>query len=113
MTSKGLFIEYQYCNGCHSCNIACKQEHNYPAGKSGIIISEITIDMSDIDTPNKIRIDYIPFPTEFCDLCESRTKKGEQPACVKHCQAACMQFGTISDLAKAAEDKPRSVIFIR
>ena len=113
MNRKGLLIEYQYCNGCYSCDIACKQEHNYPAGKSGIEICEITTNMPETDTPHKIRIDYIPFPTEFCDLCESRTQRGEQPACVKHCQSACMQFGAISELAKLADDKPRAVIFTR
>jgi len=106
MSRKGLLIQYEYCTGCHTCEVACKQEHNYPAGKWGIKIIEITTEVSD-----RIRIDYIPFPTEFCDLCLSRTKQGEQPSCVKHCQANCMLYGDIDNLAKAIGDKPRSVIF--
>jgi Fe-S-cluster-containing dehydrogenase component len=106
MARHGLLIDYEYCTGCHSCEVACKQEHDYPAGKWGIKVSEIITEGSD-----KPRIDYIPFPTEFCDLCGARTKRGEPPACVKHCQAWCLYYGTLTELAKAMEDKPRSVLF--
>ena len=106
MPRNGLLIEYEYCTGCYTCEVACKQEHNYPAGKWGIKVNEIITEL-----PDKIRIDYIPFPTEFCDLCVARTKNGGQPACVKHCQAECMIYGPVAALAKAMEDKPRSVIF--
>ena len=41
MPSKnGLLIDYQYCTGCHTCEVACQQEHNYPAGKFGITVTE-------------------------------------------------------------------------
>jgi hypothetical protein len=30
---------------------------------------------------------------------------------VKHCQAMCMMYGPVSELAKTMEGKPRSVIF--
>jgi len=106
MAKNGLLIEYEYCTGCHTCEVACKQEHDYPAGKWGIKLNEIITQGAE-----RLRIDYIPFPTEFCDLCVTRTKNGELPACVKHCQGACMVYGPIDELAKAMEDKPRSVIF--
>ncbi len=106
MAKNGLLIQYEYCTGCHTCEVACKQEHGYPAGKWGIKINEIITEGAD-----RIRIDYIPFPTEFCDLCAARTKQGEKPACVKHCQAAIMWHGPIDELTKAMQDKPRSVIF--
>lgn len=105
MPQNGLFIEYEYCTGCHACEVACKQEHNFSDGMVGIIVNEFITESS-----GKIHIDYIPFTTRFCDLCADRTKRGEPPACVKHCQATCMTYGPVTELAKAMEDKPRSVI---
>jgi len=75
-------------------------------GKWGIRINENITKGAE-----RIRIDYIPFPTEFCDLCAARTKEGEQPACVKHCQGVCMTCGPLDELAKTMEEQPRSVLF--
>lgn len=107
MSKNALLIEYEYCTGCHTCEVACKQEHNLPMGMSGIHLNEIITNLPD----EKIRIDYVPFPTIHCDLCVTCTSNGEKPACVKHCQAGCMVYGPITKLAKLMEDKPRSVIF--
>ncbi len=111
MTRKGLLIDYDYCSGCMSCVVACKQEHGYPAGKWGIKVEEKVF--MDPGKPDTVRIDYIPFPTEFCDLCAARTSKGDEPSCVKHCQAWCMYYGTIQELALLMEDKHRSVLYSR
>lgn len=106
MARNGLLIEYEYCTGCHACEVACKQEHNYPVGIGGLNVNEFIT-----DNQGKIQIDYVPFPTRFCDLCAERTKRGEPPACVKHCQAAIMWHGPVGTLTKLMENKPRSVIF--
>jgi len=106
MARKGLLIDYEYCTGCHTCEVACKQEHGYPAGKWGIKITEYVL-----ETFDRVAIDYIPFPTDLCDLCVPRTSKGEQPACVKHCQAGCMSYGSVTDLAEVMDKKSRTVLF--
>ncbi len=106
MPRNGLLIEYDYCTGCHACEVACKQEHNFSDGMCGIRVDElVTV------SPDKVHVDFIPITTRFCDLCADRTESGEPPACVKHCQAICMTYGPVTDLAKAMEDKPRSLIF--
>lgn len=105
MPRRGLLIEYEYCTGCHSCEVACKQEHGYPAGKSGIKVNEI------VTEGDRLRIDYLPFPTKYCDLCARRVADGEKPACVKACQAATMWYGELNELAKLMETKPRAVLF--
>jgi Fe-S-cluster-containing dehydrogenase component len=108
MPRKALVIDYEYCTGCHSCEVACKQEHGYPVGKGGIHLNEINTILPD----GRLRIDYIPFPTAYCDLCAARTKKkGEIPACVKHCQAQVMEYGLVADLAKRMEKKAHAVMF--
>jgi Fe-S-cluster-containing dehydrogenase component len=106
MAEKGLLIEYHYCTGCHSCEVACQQEHGHPAGRSGIVVTEYVM-----ETPKGLSIDYLPFPTALCDLCATRTHRGELPTCVKHCQASCMKFGTVDELAVQMAATPRSVLF--
>jgi Fe-S-cluster-containing dehydrogenase component len=107
MPKKALMIDYEFCSGCHSCEVACKQEHTYPVGKGGIHLIEVNTTL-----PNgRLRIDYLPFPTAYCDLCASRTSKGELPACVKHCQAQVMTYGTVAELAKTMDKNSHHVMF--
>ena len=105
MPRDGLLIEYEYCTGCQSCVVACKQEHDHPVGKNGIKLNEIYTE------GERLRIDFLPFPTMHCDLCAARVTKGEKPACVKACQAATMWYGDVVEFAKLMEEKPRSVLF--
>ena len=36
MEAMGLLIDYELCTGCQSCEVSCKEEHDYPVGKWGI-----------------------------------------------------------------------------
>jgi anaerobic dimethyl sulfoxide reductase subunit B (iron-sulfur subunit) len=54
---------------------------------------------------------YVPVPTKQCDLCADRTARGKLPSCVKHCQARCMEFGAVEELAQKLAAKPRQVLF--
>lgn len=107
MAKYGLLIHYDFCTGCHTCAVACQQEHDYPAGKCGIRVTEHVYEA--IKKP--VAIDYLPFVTELCDLCASRQKSGEEPACVKHCQSFCMKFGELDKLVKIMKVESRSVLF--
>jgi Fe-S-cluster-containing dehydrogenase component len=103
----GLLIDYDFCTGCHTCEVACQQEHDYPAGKCGIKVTEfITPGYSKF-----LHIDNVPFPTDLCDLCAQRTANGEKPSCVKHCQAACMAYGPLTELIQGMENRPKTVLF--
>jgi Fe-S-cluster-containing dehydrogenase component len=64
-----------------------------------------------LETFEKIAIDYIPFPTDLCNLCVERTMEGIPPACVKHCQASCMIYGPVKELAEVMEKKSKTVLF--
>jgi Fe-S-cluster-containing dehydrogenase component len=106
MPRNGLLIEYEYCTGCHACEVACKQEHNYSDGMVGIRVDElVTV------SPDKVHVDFVPITTRFCDLCAERTARGETTACAKHCQALCIWYGAVAKLVKMMENKPRSSIF--
>jgi Fe-S-cluster-containing dehydrogenase component len=104
----GLLIDYEYCTGCHTCQVACAQEHGWPAGMGGIRVNEIVQKLPH----DKYYLTYLPFPTELCVLCKPRTRKGLDPACVQHCMARCMTFGPIEELAQKMKEKPRMVLWV-
>jgi Fe-S-cluster-containing dehydrogenase component len=102
----GILIDYEYCTGCYACQVACAQEHNWPAGMGGIRVQEIVQNL-----PNdKHYLMFLPVLTELCVLCAARTKKNQKPSCVQTCMAACMKYGKIEDLAKEIT-KPRMVLW--
>ena len=107
-TKYGLLIDYEYCTGCFTCQVACAQEYHWPAGMGGIRVIEIEQQL-----PNdRAYLTYLPFPTELCILCAPRTRQGLEPACVQHCMAACMKYGKIEELAKEMGKKPRMVLWV-
>jgi Fe-S-cluster-containing dehydrogenase component len=103
----GLLIDYEYCTGCHACEVACAQEYGWPPGMAGIKVIEVVEPLP----KDKAYLAYLPFPTELCVLCVRRTRKGLQPACVQHCMAACMKHGPIEELATEMGAKPRMVLW--
>lgn len=103
----GLLIDYDFCTGCHSCEVACKKEHGLPVGQWGIKLAE--------DGPRKMlngKWDwtYVPIPTQLCDLCAARVEMGKLPTCVHHCQAGVMEYGAVTELALKINGK-RMVLF--
>lgn len=107
MGDYALFIDYEWCSGCKSCEIACRNEHDIPRGQFGIRVLE--------DKPWKMKNgcwhwNYIPMPSNLCDLCEGRVKRGKEPSCVQHCQAKCIEFGTIDALREKMADKKMTMI---
>lgn len=108
MPENGLLIDYWMCTGCHTCEIACKQEHNIPVGKWGMKLTEIgPMELN----AGKFYYTYIPTPTDLCTLCARRVSQGKLPSCVFHCPANVIQYGKLEELVKAMRDKPRSVLW--
>lgn len=110
MSQNAIMIDYHFCTGCKSCEMACQVEKGLPIGKCGIVVQEVGPWEVEGDWWQD---DFVPHLTELCDLCAERTERGELPTCVKHCMAAVMTFGPLDELAKAAEGKHRQVIYVR
>lgn len=109
MATYGLLIDYEFCTGCQSCEVSCKEEHGYPVGKWGIKVLE--------DGPWEIEEDHynwnkIPTPTDLCDLCVDRTAKGREPICVHHCLADVMVYGPVDELVGRLAQKGKQVLFV-
>ena len=113
MPKYGLLIDYQYCTGCHSCEVACKEEHGYGVGKWGIRVFDDGPwqKCDDNDQGHNFNWNKIPVPTDLCDGCAERVEQGRLPMCVHHCQAGVMFYGPLDELAKKAAEKSKMVLY--
>lgn len=109
MTKYALLIDYDYCTGCHSCAVACQQEHDFEAGYMGMVVTEHILENP---ASTRLSIFNLPFPTQLCDLCAQRVALDKKPACVHHCQAFCLEYGTVAELAAKLETKVRASLFV-
>ncbi len=109
----GLLIDYKYCTNCHSCEVACQQEKGLAVDEYGIRVFESKPERKGAGVMDDAwDWTYLPMPTWRCDLCAERLDAGRKPMCVKHCLAACMQFGPMDELvAKAADLGDKVAIF--
>ncbi len=109
-TQYGLLIDYEYCSGCQSCEVTCKESHNYPVGKWGIkVLEEGPWEIE--DGSGVYNYNYIPVPTDLCDLCVERTEKGKEPLCVHHCLANVITYGPTSELVEKMQTKNKQVLW--
>jgi Fe-S-cluster-containing dehydrogenase component len=104
----GLYIDYDWCSGCHACELACKQEHDLKTDQWGIRVVERSY-----RTADRVTIEYVPIPTEYCNFCMARVKEGKSPACVHHCMTKCMDFGPMEEMARLAAKKKKTVVWGR
>lgn len=112
MSQLGIKVDVNYCTGCEACILACQQEHGYSEKEYGIKITQLgplAIDKS----KKHYEYDYIPQFTEWCDLCAARTAKGKLPSCVQHCQAQCLSWGPVEELAASIDSPKQMVVAIK
>ena len=106
MAKLGLLVDYEYCTGCHSCEMACQHQLGLPSDKWGIKMTEVEpFEYAE----RKWEWDYVPVPTNLCDMCEERVEKGLKPMCVQTCLAFCLDYGTPEELLKKLEEKGSKV----
>ena len=105
---KALLIDYEYCLGCSECETACLTVHGYEPYQAGIKVVKFgpwrTRDGS-------WQYDFIPMPTDWCDLCEERVAQGkERPLCVRRCQYGVISYGDVDELAESLKAKRKMIL---
>ncbi|MDR0350823.1 MAG: hypothetical protein LBH64_04645 [Coriobacteriales bacterium] len=106
--TKGILINYEYCTGCHSCEVACKKYNELAKGDFGIKLTETGPHKYTSGTPEgKWEWTWLPVLTKACGGCLDRVEKGKMPMCVQHCQAWCMYYGELEELVKKMDGKTR------
>lgn len=109
MAMQGIMVDVNYCTGCEACILACQQERGFSEKEYGITVTQLG--PLHIEPGKKhYEFDFIPQFTEWCDLCHERTGKGKRPSCVQMCQAQCLEWGDVGELAKKVIS-PKQVIY--
>ncbi len=104
----GILIDYDWCTGCHSCEMACQMEFGFPVGQSGVKVFQVGPWQID---ERKWQYSFMPVFTDMCTLCAERAAKGKLPSCVQHCQADCMKYGSLEDLVKEVSSHNKQVLY--
>ena len=105
-----MLIDYEYCSGCRTCEIACKQEYQRPEGKlGGVEVMEFIHTLPS----GRLYLTNMPHFTKACVFCAGRVKKGLEPACVKHCMARVLTFDTLDNLKKILPQKRKALLWTR
>lgn len=109
---KGMLVDYEWCSGCHSCEMACSVElshKDFPQDHCGVKVHEEGVYWI---AENKATDIFMPIFTDLCDKCARRIAAGNsEPTCVKHCQAHVLKFGEIDDLVRDLAKKPKQVLY--
>ncbi|MDO5043800.1 MAG: oxidoreductase [Coriobacteriia bacterium] len=109
MAKYGILVDFEWCTGCHTCEVACQMENHLPTDRFGVKLAALgPWEIS----KNNWQHDNIPLFTNECNLCAHRVAKGKEPTCVKHCQSKCLVFGTVDELKEKMTDKSRQMLFI-
>lgn len=110
MSDNALYIDFEFCSGCRSCEIACRNELGIGLDDYGMKVVE---DKPRQHADGSWHWDFIAYPTELCDLCAERVEAGELPSCVQHCQAKVLSYGSIGEMAGLlAEKGGKAAIFV-
>ena len=110
---KGILVNYEYCTGCHSCEVACKKALGLGKNEYGIKVHEFG-PVKNTAGRNRAKWEWVftPTLTKSCDLCAERVASNKLPMCVQHCQAWCMAYGELSELVKKIDAATRHVLLI-
>lgn len=106
--AKALLIDYEYCLGCSECEIACMSSHGLGPDSLGVKVTKLG--------PWKTRdgswqYDFVPIPTDWCDMCADRVGKGSRPACARRCQYGVITYGAVDELAAMLKMKSKMLLF--
>lgn len=107
----GMLINYEYCTGCHSCEISCRKEKNLSLEEWGIKLQQIGPEK----LGGKWEWDYLPVPSSLCDCCAERIGEGKMPLCELHCLAHAIEVLPVDKLCERMQELQgtKTACFIR
>lgn len=102
MNRYALIVNYANCTGCHTCEVACRNEKGLPVDEWGIKLLEAG--------PKQIQgaweWNYLPLRSHACDFCADRIEAGKKAACQHHCLAQCIEVVPEADALAVIDAMP-------
>lgn len=109
MKTHAMIIDYQYCTGCHACEVSCRNEKELSLDEWGIELTQ----HGPIKMQGEWMWDYIPVLSQACDLCEDRRADGKVPSCQLHCLSSCIEVVPIEEVsAKLGELGDKTAVYV-
>lgn len=102
-----MLLNYRWCTGCHSCELACQVQHGLAPEQFGIKLNEVGPFQR---TDGRWEYTYVPVLTGQCDLCARRQAAGKLSSCVQVCQANCLQLLDADEAARVAASNPKMLM---
>ena len=102
----GLFIDYDMCVGCHTCEISCKQEHMTPDGVNYVKVVQAGPTLVD----GWMQMYFLHMVKDGCNLCQHRIQQGKLPACVVNCPTDALQLSVDDEIIRTlSNDKKKNL----
>jgi anaerobic dimethyl sulfoxide reductase subunit B (iron-sulfur subunit) len=101
-----LLIDFEWCTGCCSCVIAGRNANRLDYNRACI-----TVGSGERNVGGRVVLDFVPEPTNLCNLCAPRTSRGLDPACVHHCPPRVITYGTRPELEELRKDRPNQSLW--
>ena len=105
MADYAMVVDYKYCTGCHTCEVACRNEKGLPREEDGVKLAE----MGPVELGGSWMWNYVPIPTSLCDLCAERLERGQKAACEHHCLAQCLSVVPLEEAYSKVVDLGKTV----
>mgnify|MGYP001432256119 FL=1 len=96
-----LLIDFEWCTGCYACVVAGRNANHLDYSRACI-----TIGSGERKVGGRVILDFVPEPTNLCNLCAPRTRLGLAPACVHHCPPCVIRYGPKPELDELQKQKP-------
>ncbi len=105
--AQAFLIDYKWCTGCHSCEVACQILHDLPTDQFGVKVNTVGPWPYGAES---WQFDNIPYFTDQCTQCVERVAEGGVPSCVQHCQAKCLKYGTLDEMVEELKANPKQLL---
>lgn len=102
----GLLVDPDQCVGCHTCEVACEQEH----GEKRIHLHVLGPVKGE---DGKMRMEMLPLALETCDLCKTRLSREDEPACVAACPTGALSISSEQDMPRQVHEGSLQICAIR